>query len=275
MSVDTIEKQINQMQNLAKMPPVISQINEMLEAPNMSMAILGDEIAKDLGVTSKLLKLANSSFYGFPGTISTATQALILMGIEAVQGLILAAEVFGKLPRDLYRMTGHSMIVARVCREIAQMLELKRADDIATAGLLHDVGVVILILNDKNQYRRILKNSQEQKISLIESEKQELGFDHSQVGYRLAEHWYLPDRLITPIRFHHHPEKTTKFQTETAIIAVANTLVNAAGGGIRDDLIVESLNDRYIKLLNLDESQILDLTKIVLSILDDAMSERL
>ncbi|MCB1174369.1 MAG: HDOD domain-containing protein [Leptospiraceae bacterium] len=223
---------IDQLPHLNTLPPVVGRINLLLNNPNVRIPELAAQIEQDVTVSARLLKMANSSFYGFPGTIGSIAQSLVIMGIEAVRGLIAACEVFDRLPPAFADLVQHSMLVARISRTLAASVGLAKVEEVATAGLLHDIGQALLLQEEQLDYAAFLESGS-QASDWIAREVERYGFHHAQVGFRICQHWNLPDRLTFPILYHHEAERALEFVPETKVIALANSIVNQVHGHSR------------------------------------------
>jgi HD-like signal output (HDOD) protein len=149
-------KRIERISNLPTLPNLLQKFNEMIKDPKISMDTLGKELSKDQVITSKLLKLVNSAFYGFPGRISTISHALVLLGYDALKGLIITSSIFENLSPTAYPLWRHSIAVSLTSRKIATKLSLQDREEFAVAGLLHDIGKVILHMEAPQEYRAVV-----------------------------------------------------------------------------------------------------------------------
>ena len=226
-------KKVEQLYNLPTLPNLMAKFSIMAKDPNTSMAKFADELSKDQTLTSKMLRLVNSAFYGFPGRIGTVTQALIILGIDAVKGLIVTSNVFDTLTPEAYPLWRHSIMVSMACRNLALTLNIPDAKEIseesAVAGLLHDIGHVIFFLEAPEEFRLVCDAARKKSQEIWKTERELLGFDHSEIGKWICEKWTLPSKLGVPIGFHHEPEKAPEHRLRTSIVSAANIIVNALG----------------------------------------------
>jgi len=204
-------KYINKIQSgdsLLSMPQSLSQILSMINGDDFSMDDLADVIMKDPGLTSKVLKMANSAFYHKSTEISTVNQAVILLGVMQVKCLALSTSVFqtGILEKkyniDFKEMFSHFISVALGCRMLAEAAEFKDGEEAFVAGLLHDIGLVYFINHFPEDYRQVIDKF-ENYPGIIEAEQDLLGIDHAAIGQMLAEKWNFPERLCLAIGDHH------------------------------------------------------------------------
>jgi len=256
--------EVARLENLPAFPKILDRFNEMIKDPNASMQQIGEAIGRDQILSMKILKLVNSAFYGFPGRISTITHALVLLGYDAVKGLILSASVFDEVYERWQPLWKHSVGVSKASGILCSQLKIDDAEEIAMAGLLHDIGKVVLLMMEPDIYKKIMELSASRRLHLHLIEDELLGFDHSEVAWWLCERWNLPRRLTAPMSYHHKPDKTTGAEIATAVVFVANNLVKGLGAGTREDSLVESMPADVVERLQLN----LDVLAAVIDVLE-------
>ena len=232
-------ERVERISNLPTLPNLLEKFNEMIKDPSVSMDTLGRELSKDQAITSKLLKLVNSAFYGFPGRISTLTHALVLLGYDALKGLIITSSIFENLSPDAYPLWRHSIAVSLASRAIATTLSLQDREEFAVAGLLHDIGKVILHIEAGKEYREVINHAKASGQPLWMAESEILGFDHATIGLWICKEWTLPAKLATPIGYHHTPGEAPEHARRVAVVSLADILVRGMGSGAEDDLPLE------------------------------------
>ena len=236
----SFRKKVEQLSNLPTLPNLLDKFTRMLKDPKTSMAAFGKELSKDQMLTSKILKLVNSAFYGFPGRISTVTNALVLLGYDALKGLIISSNIFENLPPEAYPLWHHSVTVSLASRAIARELSLPDIEEFAVAGLLHDIGKVILHVEASEEYRTVINQAKKAKQPVWQTEGEILGFDHANIGLWICEEWKLPKKLTIPIGYHHMPAAPKEYHMRVAVVTMADILVRSMGGGAEDDLPLET-----------------------------------
>ena len=232
-------KRVERISNLPTLPNLIERFNEMIKDPRVSLDALGKELSKDQVITSKLLKLVNSSFYGFPGRISTITHALVLLGYDALKGLIITSTIFQDLPPEAYQLWRHSIAVSFASRAIARELSLRDREEFAVAGLLHDIGKVILYLESPQEYTSVIAQAKSKKQSLVATESELLGIDHATIGLWICKEWTLPSKLAIPIGYHHTPGSAPEQAMRVAVVSLADYIVRGMGSGAEEELPLE------------------------------------
>jgi len=227
---------IRDISGLVTLPDVYLRINRLIDDPKSTRADIARAINQDASFTLKLLKLANSAVYNFPSTVDSVTKAVTIIGTAQVRNLALSLSVansFAGLPNDLVSMRNfwkHSLLCALCARRLCKVARRCDADALFTAGLLHDIGELIIFnrLPEEARAALMLVLVSQEEITVSDAEMETMGFDHSVVGGTLAQKWNLPPMLQECIAHHHHPSQAEKFPREVAIIHIANTLAQLA-----------------------------------------------
>jgi putative nucleotidyltransferase with HDIG domain len=253
---EAFRRKVERLHNLPTLPHLMKKFTQMAADPSTSIAAFGDEISKDQVLTTKLLRLVNSAFYGFPGRIGSVTHALILLGTDAIKGLIVTSNVFDGLTPEAYPLWRHSILVSLACRKICEMLSIPDVEEITVAGLLHDIGRVVIILEALNEYHFVLKEALQTKTPLWQMESQLLGFHHAALGSWLCEQWRLPEKLGVPIAYHHEPEKASSFQLRVAIVSAANFIINGMGESLVKGIPLENMSSYVTGMVPLERPQL-------------------
>lgn len=212
------------------LPEIYAQLNRKLEDPHASNPQIADIIQLDTGLSSSLLKIVNSAFYGFPSAISTITQAISIIGRTELAELILGKSVIGIFSKldinqdDLIRHWHHSLLCGLMAKHITKTITNpeQSPDSLFVAGLLHDIGKLVIWHELPEQSRKILEHAVYMPLDTRNSEKDQLGFDHTDVGLELLQNWKLPPMLVATAKHHHKPENSADFQQACQIIAMAN-----------------------------------------------------
>ncbi|MBU1404007.1 MAG: HDOD domain-containing protein [Proteobacteria bacterium] len=250
------KKVLREIKNLPTLPGIVAKLGKMAENPDTTTEQMGRVISKDHILASKLLKLVNSAFYGFPQRISSLNSAIILLGFNVIKSLIISASIFEVMEAQDVELWEHSLGCAVVCNVLARHLGVKDPEEISTAGLIHDIGKVAIKMELPREYEKITVLSQKKKISRLEAEREILGLDHSEVGSWLAKSWNLPNKLVEPIACHHDPHLAKEEQQASAIVHFANIMIRGLGYGHAGDIWVPPLNNKAWKLLGLAPADI-------------------
>jgi putative nucleotidyltransferase with HDIG domain len=222
------------MENVPSLPTNYQAIRAELDCPEPSLARIGEVISQDVAMTAKILQLVNSSFFGLARRVSSPADAAALLGLSTVQGLVLSAGIFSDLDQgglgdfSADELMNHSLSVAATARAIAASMSKERAlaDDAFVAGLLHDIGKLVLAASFKGRYCEALASTRGTGLPSTTVETEQFGANHADIGGYLMNLWGLPSVLVEAIAFHHCPEKamTTVFTPLTAV-HVANALI--------------------------------------------------
>ncbi len=250
------KKRIQLLKNLPTLPGMIDKISRAVESKRFSAADIGKLISRDQVLTAKVLKLANSAFFGFSRKVGSLTQALVLLGFDVVKGLILTSSVFDLMKNKGEDLWHHSMGVATAATIIAVQAGMPDAEEASLAGLLHDLGKVVIRVHMPDDSASINELVEVEGLALREAEYEVLGFNHTQVGQWLAESWKLPEELSEPIRWHHKPEGSRKAPQMTAAVHLADCLVRGFGYGDGGDPWVPPLDRLALKLLGLNSKKL-------------------
>lgn len=213
-------------------PLVYRRLMEVLNHPRGGAGDVANVISQDMALTARLLKLVNSAFYSFPRKIETVSQAVSVVGTSQVRDLSLAtsvADAFKNLPSDLIDVDAfwrHSLACGVAARAIAGLRSETNVERFFVAGILHDLGRLVLIMRAPDEARLVMQRAQERGALLFETEREVIGFDHGRVGGALMEHWTMPDSLREAVRFHHEPAKAERFPVEAATVHVADIIAN-------------------------------------------------
>lgn len=263
MTKVTLENVLSKVNDLPALPYVVVRVMELTEDQNATPQDINSALNQDQSMTAKVLKLANSAFYGFPRRISTVTDATIFLGFKTVRSIVLAAAVSEMLSKEVegYAMDRgelwrHSQSVAIISRAIAKKVKFPLIDIAYTAGLLHDIGKVVLNSFMSQQYKEVLKAVEEEDLPFMAAEEQVLGFTHANVGARIAEKWNLPGELVEAIAYHHEPAFATINPKLTAIVHIADVICLYMGIGMGVDGLRYPVSREAMELLGLNEEDV-------------------
>ncbi|MGB9715376.1 MAG: HDOD domain-containing protein [Thermodesulfovibrionales bacterium] len=258
-----LEDLISYDMKISSPPTIFLLINETMNNPKSSILDIARIISNDQGLTARLLKMANSPLYGFPSKIETITQAISILGTQQINDLILATTVlnlFKKIPEeliDLESFWNHSIACGISARVIATYRREHNVERFFVAGILHDIGRLILYTKMPELSVEILETNRESKKLLYRIEQEITGYDHADVGGLLADKWKLPLSIKEMVKFHHRPALSTHFPTETAVIHLADILAHAMELG--------SSGERFVPPLDTNAWESVGLTPSLLS----------
>lgn len=232
--------------DLPTLPAVTARTFRLVEDERSSAQDLAVVIGTDQSLASRILRLANSAFYGFPRAIVSVSQAVVLLGFDTVKSIVLAATVFDTLSGkdvasgfDREQFWLHTVGVASAARIVARSLRRVEANLAFVGGLLHDIGKVVLDRYFSHRYSEAAMLAGRLPCPIREAETAVFGVDHAEVGGWLLERWRLPMSIIGSVAFHHCPGAAKpEHWALTATVHLADVLARNAGiGGGGDDLI--------------------------------------
>lgn len=246
---------------LVSLPDVYMRINRLVDDPNSSSADIARAISQDPSFTVRLLRVANSSLYGFSSTIDTVAKAATIIGTSQIRSLALSMSVarsFAGLPNELVSMDNfwrHSLLCALAARHLAKEARRCDPDALFTAGLLHDIGELVIFNRLAEQAREALERvlDSQDEMPIFEAEHEVMGFDHADVGGELAREWKLPSLLEECIAYHHTIGKAQKHPRETAVVHIANIIAQMAEIDSLDPADVAPIDPSAWEITGLDE----------------------
>ncbi len=233
--------------NLPTLPTIVAKMIELIDDPKSSARSLGRLIKTDQVFTARLLRLANSAFYGFPNPISTINLAVVVLGFETIKNLGLSVSIIDRFVRagkgdellDYSRFWEHSVGVGVASQMLARMHGFHAIEgESFVAGLIHDIGKVILSQYQTRYYSECLRMVEQEEIMLVQAEQQVFKVNHAEVGWWLAKRWNLPNSLAEAIHLHHVPLAAKVSPELSAIVHFADIITRAARIGSGGDPLV-------------------------------------
>ncbi len=254
----TKKKQILSVKELPTLPEVLNEVTKMIEEDRFSQEEIAKVISKDQSLTAKILKMVNSPIYGFPRRISTVQHALVLLGLNVVKGLIISTTVFDMMTKAMKGMWEHSVGCATICSLIAKEVGFENPEEFSIAGLLHDIGKVIVAVQLPDSYEKINQLVKEKDISYREAEEEVLGFSHSRINLWISDYWNLPLNLKEGLTYHHKPVLAKHYPEFAHVVHIGDFLTKLFGIGFGGDdqvpkLYIESLKFLKISLKKLEK----------------------
>lgn len=247
---------------LVSLPEVCIRVNEMLDEPNVTAVELGNVISQDTSLTARLLKVVNSSYYGFQAKIETVSRAVSVVGLRELRGLVIAAsavESFSNVSDDILnkvRFWRHSLYCGVIARLLAEQCHVLHSERLFVAGLLHDIGKLIVAQRLPQEAKMIALELDSGQRTECEVEQDILGFNHAEVGGELMHEWGMPETLFESVAYHHNPELAKTGVMETSLIHIANIFTYEAEQGLdmKIDAQPQEVNPLAWEVTGLDES---------------------
>ena len=252
--------------DLVTLPDVFIRISKLVDDPDSTSNDIAKVVSQDPSFTVRLLRVANSPFYGFPSAIDTVNRAVTLIGTSQIRNLALStsvAKAFAGLPNTLVSMENfwhHSLYCALVARILAKRSKKCEPEAVFTAGLLHDIGELVIFnrLPEQAKEALLLVLDSADELPVYEAERQTLGFDHTQVGGELARQWQLPPMLEECIAHHHDIQQAQRYPRETALVHIANILSQMAEIDTIDPTDVSPIDPLAWEITGLDAEEVIE-----------------
>ncbi|MBL7033772.1 MAG: HDOD domain-containing protein [Candidatus Delongbacteria bacterium] len=247
-AIEVMRDRIQGIRDLPTLPTVAVEIIGLVQRESSSVMDVAQVMYRDPVLTAKVLKLANSAFYGLRRQVETLNQAMVVLGFSEILNLVQSVAVIQAFNDeqfepsfDLAAFWDHSVGTGEISRALAGEIGLRFDGTDFTAGLIHDIGKIILELYFHQDFERVLKASRTGKTPLYQSERKLWSVDHTEIGSWLAEKWMLPVRLVDVIRHHHNPLNSSTDPALVAVIHLANTFAKTAEIGFSGDRVIFDL----------------------------------
>jgi putative nucleotidyltransferase with HDIG domain len=233
LSDNSIKKIVSQIESLPSLPTIYTEIIAEMHSDDPSIKKISEIIGRDVSMTAKILQVVNSVFFGLPRKIGNPKQAVMLLGLETIKSLVLSVKIFSEFSQKKYSWFNidaifkHSISVSSYAKAIVRYEKMDRdlINYSLMAGLLHDLGKLILATNFKDTYQQVLTESRNSDHKLWELEQETFGTSHAEIGAYLMGLWNLENPIIEAIAFHHCPAKSASNQMGLlTVVHVANAL---------------------------------------------------
>ena len=201
--------------SLPSPPEMYNRLIKEIQSDNVSMGRIADMISEDVSLTAKILQMINSAYFGLRRRVDSLKQAVNLLGLEAIRGLVLTAGAFSQFDFpslnqfSIESIYSHSLEVGTNAQKIAESIGLARpmCDEALMAGMLHDIGKLVMLTYFRSELHEALELADEKSIPFHEAEKKVLKVTHAEIGTHLLSLWGLPDSILEPVALHHDPER--------------------------------------------------------------------
>ncbi|MEK6622438.1 MAG: HDOD domain-containing protein, partial [Planctomycetota bacterium] len=221
---------------LPTLPTVASKLITLTSKSETSIGEIANLLSKDISLSAKVLRIANSAFYSFSSKISTVHQAVSNMGKNAIRSLVLSVSFLTIKSDDVaeyfsYEKFWQKSLSAAVAAKLI-MAEIDKSDpeEIFIAALLQDIGELIVMRTFPEQYELVLKTLSETQNDVLTVEEQIIGLNHTVIGYEVTRNWGLPPELLIPIQYHHNPDGYTgndkKMKLATKVVYLSGLIAN-------------------------------------------------
>ena len=281
----TVNAALREISHIATLPEITLKIIELVEDAKSTAQDLHNVISNDPALSTRILKVVNSSFYGLPGQIGSINRAIVLLGLNAVKNIAIAASLAklfrgGELSknfsaRDLWT---HCNAVAATSKYISDQLKLGLGDEAFLAGLMHDIGLMVEMQFDRNKLAEVLDqlgidDTGAPANNMLDVEEAVFGANHQDFGKALCEKWKFPKSFSFVCGYHHRPmELAHENRTLTAVVHVADRLVAEAGHGFRLDLESTEIGSDVRQAINLTDEKLEAIRKALPEYLADVQT---
>jgi putative nucleotidyltransferase with HDIG domain len=255
-----MEQILRRVGDIPPLPVIATKILSMINDPDLDVDDLVSVIEKDQGLTARILRVSNSAFFGLSRKITTVKEAVVTLGLNNIrnQVLTLCARSMLEGRTEGYALEAgglwdHSLGAAFCAERLASGLGLTGiADQVFVGGLLHDIGKSILSCYVATRFEQILRLVDEHGKTFVDAETQELGFDHAEIGARVALRWNLPEALVDMIAHHHGPNRESENRTQVCVVHIANAIASMLGFGLGVGGLENMVDDEAIAHLGVD-----------------------
>lgn len=236
-SVQALLREIPRMrEDLPFSPEMLKRLFEQTGGNSMaSLEEVGSTLSRDQGLTTRILSMANSAYYGLQAEVTSVNRAAAVLGMKEIRNIVLALgvrELSGKhgLPEefDLQAYWTHQFFVAMICRELSRLIDVGVPDNLFTAGMLHDIGKLIIAMKRPGDWSVIQSLTEEQELTDAEAEDEHWGMDHAVIGALVLRTWDLPPDLVEPVNWHHAPDLSPAHSSESGLLCLADCAAHAA-----------------------------------------------
>ena len=237
MNTAQAQRKPNQTLKIPSLPAVVLRLNDLVRDPDVGVVEIGQELAKDPELSTRVLRIANGAAFGLKSPVLDPVHAASILGLQRLGPIILQAgtkSLFGKgkqkIEEDLERHWRHSILVAQIARDLGRHCknpDIMQPEELYTCGLLHDMGKAVFWDNKPNKYKRCIEVAAETGRDVLEVETEIMGANHAQVGAKIVLTWGLPRSLAQTIVFHHDAWKVAKAIPSTVLIALADRIAHA------------------------------------------------
>ncbi len=256
------QQYINELDQVSSLPTIIAKVLKVVNHPRSSAEDVSWFIEKDIGLASKVLKMANSSYYGIPKTIGSVHSAVVILGFNTLKSIVLSTSVKkifpdeSKVPHfNLRKFWKHSIEVAMISKYLAKVSSSSNVDEeIAfSAGLLHEIGLLVVDQYSPKEFVNTINLVQQENISLVKAEERCLGITHLTINQLLFEKWGLPEVLSTPIQNHMNLSGTSDYRVASYILHLANHISYLRGSFCIEKEPVPPLEENTFEVLGISK----------------------
>jgi len=268
------KEKFKQVANLPTLPKVASHLIRMINDPLTSSSDVAFLIGQDLSLSAKVLRLANSAYYGIPRKITSINNAVVLLGFKVINTIVLSLTVFDLFPEKkrisaLFNRQAfwlHSLSCGLICKNLSGRIKSLLPfdpEEAFCAGLLHDIGKVVLEQYVHEDFHKALQLAADEEIPVFEAEMRVLGYTHTDVAEWLTENWGLPLEIQFPLIYHHSTPQSSDFHNIVALCHISDWLCYECGMGVGGQFKAPQVEESCFELLRIREEDIEEIKRFL------------
>ncbi len=272
MNPVSLDEIVRRVEEIPALPQYAHKVLKLTEDPSTTVTELSEAISRDHALAAKVLRMANSAYYGYARRIYTIGDAVIILGFGTVRNLVMAASIYHVMDRELPgyvlargELWKQSIVCALMARKLARRCSYDNPEKAFVAGLMHDIGKIILNTYLSEAFAVILDKVNKEKVPFMTAEEEVLGFNHAVVGGKVAEKWNLPEELVEAISLHHNPGGARISPALTAIAHLTDVACMTMGVGLGADGLLYPYDGYALKVLRITHP---DLEEIISEVSD-------
>lgn len=268
-SHQSVELLISDNINLISSPSIFFELKSVVDDPDAGVSAINEVVCKDPALVAQLLKIANSSIYGFPSRVETISHAISIVGTQHLLNLVLASttiQQFNSVPImgvSIENFWSHSLYSALVSRALAYHMRLMDPERYFVVGLLHDIGKLLMYSLEPQKSCQLLNHIANSDVDRLTLEKKIFGFTHAELGGELLRQWKLPNFIVQSVANHHDLESNNSFGEGAAVVYVADGLTNAVAPFMSENNQFYLEPGQAAQVLDISENEIHELVAAV------------
>lgn len=263
MENNELKKRLSNIRDLPTLPMVATNVIKLIQNPESTAFDLAEAISQDQSLVTKVLKTANSAYYGFPRKITTINYAIVVLGLNNIKNIVLSSSIMDQFAKSEENLLfnrkdfwKHSLLCGIIAKKISESMGIKNSEEMFMCGLLHDFGKLIMDSFLHDEFVLALELARDKDITLLKAENEVFTFNHSAIGGLLLKKWGLPSSLVKAVEFHHYPNESLNAFRAASIVHVADYLCRRIGIGSGGDKVLPQLDKKSFKFIDMTADQI-------------------
>lgn len=257
---DDIGTLLDHIQKLPSLPNVVMEIMKSIDNEKVDVTLLAEKIANDPAIVARVLRVANSPFFGLSQQIDSISRAIVVLGFNSLRGLVTGAAIinvfsYSEKNIDWQEFWRHSIGVAVCAKVLAKHTGLNQ-ETAFTAGLLHDIGRLVMGIYFPSLLAQVLQFEDSYAIESLQTERDELGFDHAALGGEVAKRWHFPPSIQQAIRIHHTETRAEEKKSLSEVVHIADLFARTLNGGCLEKEGTERLAIKAWEWLGLENEKL-------------------